>query len=95
MSPESPNAPLPASGEFPIGYGESSERPLSFTLSDGQSVDVGFFRLFLSETYVEMGAIKQQPFSDAIKRHFEPWNEAAWDARTIIVRVDRNNGTRG
>jgi hypothetical protein len=95
MSPDSLNAPLPAMGDFPIGYGESSERPLSFTLPDGQPLDVGFFRLFLSETYVEMGAIKQPSFSDAIKRHFEPWNEAPWDARTIIVRVDRDDGTKG
>jgi hypothetical protein len=93
---EAGNAPLPANGDFPIGYGESSVRPLSFSIPNKEPQDIGFLRLFLSESYVAMGAVEQAAFSNAIKRDFLFFDDGydddkdRWDARTIIVRAQRN-----
>jgi len=62
-------APLPAlhkdkgPSELKVGYGETDVETFQFTLADGISADVGFLRLFVSTTYVDMSVLEQQsPF---------------------------------
>ena len=55
--------PLKAKGHLPIGYGDSGWVPHIFFLREGQSVDVGVLKLFLSRNQVNLSDIAQSsPF---------------------------------
>ncbi|KIM75177.1 hypothetical protein PILCRDRAFT_827595 [Piloderma croceum F 1598] len=89
-------APLPArlkdSGpsELKVGYGQADEA-FQFTLADGISADVGFLRLFVSTTYVDMSVLEQHsPFlaarGDAMKK---PPAMDILDAWTYVLKTVR------
>ncbi|KAK0469283.1 caspase domain-containing protein [Desarmillaria tabescens] len=48
-----------------LGYGNGGMNPFTFTVPDGQDVDVCFFKLFATAKPVDLGSISQSsPFSD-------------------------------
>ncbi|KAG8853732.1 hypothetical protein FRB91_004404 [Serendipita sp. 411] len=55
--------PLPAHQSLTIGYGAGGGRPFHYFLPDGQDVDVGFLKFFISTEPVDLSAIPQfSPF---------------------------------
>jgi hypothetical protein len=56
-------APLAAKSTLPVGHGEAATEAFAFALDDGVASGVGFLRLFVSTTYVDMTALRQpSPF---------------------------------
>jgi hypothetical protein len=57
--------PLPSHNCLTIGYGSSGSPPFSYLLREGQDVDVGALKLFLSTDYVDYRRIVQKsPFEN-------------------------------
>jgi hypothetical protein len=90
-------APLPplhkdnGPSELKVGYGEADVEAFQFTLADGIPADVGFLRLFVSTTYVDMSVLEQQsPFlvarGGAMKK---PPAMDIWDAWTYVLKTVR------
>ena len=56
--------PLEGKGYLTVGYGDSGSVPHSFFLREGQKVDVGILKLFLSRKQVDLSHIAQSsPFA--------------------------------
>ncbi|KIM73856.1 hypothetical protein PILCRDRAFT_14925 [Piloderma croceum F 1598] len=88
-------APLAARKEgviskLPIGYGSEAEAmAFEFTLPDGATSDVGFLKLFVSTTYVDMAVLEQSsPFiaTRGLRRVIAPPLDL-WDAWTYVIRT--------
>jgi len=90
-------APLPgrhkdnAPSELKVGYGEADVDAFQFTLADGILADVGFLRLFVSTTYVDMSVLEQQsPFLVARGGGMKkPPAMEIWDAWTYVFKTVR------
>ena len=55
--------PLKGKGYLPVGYGDSGSVPHEYFLRDGQKVDVGILKLFLSRQQVNLSHVAQSsPF---------------------------------
>ena len=55
--------PLEGKGYLTVGYGDSGSFPYIFFLRDGQKVDVGILKLFLSRKQVNLSHVAQSsPF---------------------------------
>ncbi len=63
-------------GNVTIGYGLGGGDPLVFSLPEGHEEDTGFFKLFVSTTYVYMSHITQ------------PAAESATEKRKLVRRPD-------
>jgi hypothetical protein len=78
--------------ELKVGYGEANVEAIKFTLADNKSQDVGFVKLFVSSTYVDMTGLKQDPlFYGAYGRGGAamvklPWREV-WDTWTYVIKL--------
>jgi hypothetical protein len=84
------NVPLESNGCLHIGYGpDNAALPWSYFLRDGQEVDVGFVKLFLTTEPADLSGILQpSPFDHHYNkgRHpYKPEFPAIWDA--IVVDV--------
>jgi hypothetical protein len=90
-------APLPARrndsrpSELKVGYGQADVDAFQFTLADGIPEDVGFLRLFVSTTCVDMSVLEQQsPFlvsrGGGMKK---PPAMDIWDAWTYVFKTVR------
>ncbi|CCM00512.1 uncharacterized protein FIBRA_02546 [Fibroporia radiculosa] len=79
--------PLKGNSFFTIGYGNSGTNPRDFYLREGQKLDVGFFKLFLSTEYVDLSHIPQpSPFDrDRASKRTARKPQEAWD--TILLPV--------
>ena len=56
-------APLKGKGKLTVGYGDSGWAPHNFYLREGQNVDVGVLKLFLSRNQVNLSHVAQSsPF---------------------------------
>ena len=77
--------------ELPVGYGSAGGEALEFFLADGVTSDVGFLRLFVSTTYVDMTALEQSSFLCAERgsKMVEPPPLDIWDAWTYVLRTER------
>ncbi|KAG5649950.1 hypothetical protein H0H81_001361 [Sphagnurus paluster] len=59
------DAPLPPRGSLAIGYGDGGVSPWQFLLRDGEDIDVGFFRLFLTTSPADFSSVLQEsPFEE-------------------------------
>ena len=90
-------APLPARhkanrlSELKVGYEKADVEAFQFTLADGIPSDVGFLRLFVSTTYVDMSVLEQEsPFLVArgVARVKPPVTHT-WDAWTYVLKTVR------
>jgi hypothetical protein len=55
--------PLRPGGSLSIGYGAGGSPPFTFRVDEGQALDVGFLKLFLTTEYVNFSNIAQvSPF---------------------------------
>jgi len=83
------DAPLPPRESLTIGYGSGGAAPLTFSLREGQDVDVGFLKLFLTTKPVDFSKIPQgTPFGREGHRELQPMPEDApgeWDTITIMI----------
>ncbi|CCM00516.1 uncharacterized protein FIBRA_02550 [Fibroporia radiculosa] len=79
--------PLRGKSFFTIGYGNSGTNPRDFYLREGQKLDVGFLKVFLSTEYVDLSHIPQpSPFDrDRASRQAPRKPQEAWD--TILIPV--------
>jgi len=79
------------SSELPVGYG-SGDKALTFTLADGVTADVGFVKLFVSTSYLDMTALEQEsPFCSAVgAMRRELFLAGKWDAWTYVLRTEEN-----
>ncbi|KAG7451529.1 uncharacterized protein BT62DRAFT_991060 [Guyanagaster necrorhizus] len=75
-----------------LGYGNGGMNPFTFTVPDGQDVDVCFFKVFVTAKPVDLGSISQSsPFSDLGTRRGEspasssPDLTGSWASTTIPV----------
>ena len=56
-------SPLKGKGHLTVGYGDSGSVPHTFFLREGQNVDVGILKLFLSKEQVNLSHVAQSsPF---------------------------------
>ncbi|PVF99196.1 hypothetical protein CPB86DRAFT_783999 [Serendipita vermifera] len=70
------DAPLQPHGSLAIGYGSGGARPYSYVLPDGQDVDVGFLKFFISTEQVDLSGIAQpSPFSEEGQKQ---WTGGMW-----------------
>ena len=93
-------APLPARhkdnrpSELTVGYGEAGAEAFQFTLADELPADVGFLRLFVSTTYVDLSALEQQsPFLVGHRgrgRMHNPPLRDIWHAWTYALKTVRH-----
>jgi hypothetical protein len=89
-------APLPAQhkdsepSELKVGYGAADVEAFQFTLPNGIPADVGFLRLFVSTTYVDMSVLEQQsPFWIARGALKKPPVMDIPDAWTYVLKTVR------
>ncbi|KAF8197243.1 hypothetical protein K438DRAFT_1967480 [Mycena galopus ATCC 62051] len=54
------DAPLPPHGALAIGYGNSGAQPWSFEVRDGEEVEVGFIKVFLTQRPADLSRIAQE-----------------------------------
>ncbi|KAF7343898.1 putative WD repeat-containing protein C2E1P5.05 [Mycena venus] len=54
------DAPLPSHGTLAIGYGNSGSQPWSFEVRDGEEVEVGFIKAFLTQQPADLRGIAQE-----------------------------------
>ncbi|KIM75897.1 hypothetical protein PILCRDRAFT_13260 [Piloderma croceum F 1598] len=78
--------------ELKVGYGEANVEAIKFSLADGKSEDVGFVKLFVSSTYVDMTSLKKDPLlSGAHTRGgvtmIKPPRTEIWDAWTYVIKM--------
>ncbi|KAK0187320.1 hypothetical protein F5146DRAFT_771205 [Armillaria mellea] len=65
VSKNSADVSLPPGESLAIGYGASGTVPRGYIVPEGQAVDVGFLKLFISTKYVDLSGIVQPlPFSE-------------------------------
>lgn len=64
------DAPLPPQSKLAIGYGDGGATPWQFVIPNGESADLGFFRLFLSTRPAYFESILQEltPFATGTTR---------------------------
>lgn len=79
---------LPAGGSLTIGYGSSGSGPRCYGLAKGQTVDVGFIKVFITTEYVDFSDIEQaSPFQtnrvNTSDRRRKRW--VRWDTKTIPI----------
>ncbi|TDL18810.1 hypothetical protein BD410DRAFT_792791 [Rickenella mellea] len=65
------DAPLLPNAKFTIGYGDGGALPWAFYLPDGQNKDIGFLKLYVTESPSDFSNIIQRsPFDDANLRQY-------------------------
>jgi hypothetical protein len=75
----STDIPLPGCGlgqdprPVPLNFGDSGHQPLVFRLYDGQTLDVGFLRIFVSTAYVDLSSISQESPMQRFEDRVSPW----------------------
>ncbi|TFY62831.1 hypothetical protein EVG20_g6557 [Dentipellis fragilis] len=86
------DAPLRAKQSLTVGFGAGGSVPYSYFLRDGQDVDVGFLKLFLSTEQVDLAHLVQRsPFEEGRGAQEAPKRSTPiWD--TILVSVVQRRG---
>jgi len=85
--------PLKERGTLSIGYGSGGAAPFTCYIEEGQNVDVGFFKLFLTTEYVDFSNVAQvAPFRAGGRagHRVKPKNQPLWD--TILVPFVQRRG---
>jgi hypothetical protein len=73
--------PLLPNGSITVGYGSGGGAPFDYSLREGQDVDVGSLKLFISTEQVDLWVIPQQsPFDD--------------ETGTVSTRLDKPRGKK-
>jgi len=81
---QTPNGP----GSLSIGYGSGGSVPLSYYMRDGQDVDVGFLKLFLTTQPVDYSNIPQSsPFNSDERANAPPKARPAFIWDTILIAI--------
>ncbi|KIM75324.1 hypothetical protein PILCRDRAFT_13733 [Piloderma croceum F 1598] len=96
---EAPLAPVHAtnrSSKLKVGYGEANVEALQFSLANNITKDVGFLKLFMSSTYVDMTGLKQESLLHGVHgRGFKmrrPPPESLWDTWTYVIKTVETAG---
>ena len=86
--------PLKGHQSLPVGFGDSGSVPQTFFLREGQNIDVGILKLFLSREWIDLSDVAQpSPFDSIGTRYTIPLAEMKgptkssllWD--TILIPV--------
>ncbi|KAK0234488.1 hypothetical protein EDD85DRAFT_774432 [Armillaria nabsnona] len=83
---------LPPGESLAIGYGASGTVPHMYTLREGQDVDVGFLKLFLSTEYMDLsGIVQESPFTEIRGgARAVPESRRLWDSMCVAVVQKRS-----
>ncbi|TDL15886.1 hypothetical protein BD410DRAFT_82003 [Rickenella mellea] len=66
-----PDSPLPAHSKFTIGYGDGGALPWAFYLRKGEDKDVGFLKLYVTDSPSDFSSILQSsPFDEMEPRQY-------------------------
>ncbi len=86
---------LPPGESLTIGYGASGTVPHMYTLREGQDVDVGFLKLFISTEYMDLSGIVQGSPFNIIRgaQRAAPESRYMWDS--MCVAVVKKRGLKG
>lgn len=83
---------IPAKGSLTIGYGSGGHLPQMYYMREGQDMDIGYLKLFISTQRVDLSHIEQKsPFKDAV-RGGKPVKHTlyeGWDS--ILVPIVQKN----
>jgi hypothetical protein len=84
--------PLKPWGSLPIGYGAGGSSPFQYFIQQGQVVDIGFLKLFLTTECVNFSNVPQvSPFDRDRKMELKPIkSQAVWD--TLLVTLVQRKG---
>ncbi|KIJ36089.1 hypothetical protein M422DRAFT_179848, partial [Sphaerobolus stellatus SS14] len=55
-------------GSIPIGYGASGVSPYKFSLEDNVQIEIGFLKLYLTSTNVDLACIRQDSLFSGDRR---------------------------
>ncbi|KAE9397465.1 hypothetical protein BT96DRAFT_995803 [Gymnopus androsaceus JB14] len=87
---------LPGQSTLTVGYGSTGTTPIRFYLREGQDVDVGFLKIYLSTEYINFSHIIQKsPFnivpgdSRAMKQDSRP---SVWGTKTVRI-IQKKEGS--
>ncbi|PBK76068.1 hypothetical protein ARMSODRAFT_950445 [Armillaria solidipes] len=90
--PRSVDTYLERNSTLTLGFGNGGMSPFTFTIPDGQEVDVCFFKFFVTTQPVDLGSIpRSSPFSALTMRRggnplqFPPVLDRSWASMTIPV----------
>ncbi|KAI9567999.1 caspase domain-containing protein [Boletus coccyginus] len=61
-----PGAPLKKNATFTMGYGSGGTAPFSYSLDEGQHVDVGYLKIFFATRPIDLSDIVQPPPFSAV-----------------------------
>ena len=104
MSRDIVEAPLKGNGQLTVGHGNSGWAPHTFFLREGQNVDVGVVKLFLSKKQVNLSHVAQSsPFTSVpgpVGGHFTappslPFVPAGGPSSTTTLPFDTSVVSRG
>lgn len=84
--------PLSPGGSLSIGYGSGGSAPFTYYIEEGQTVDVGFLKLFVTSEYVDFSNIPQVSPFERGRKSGRPQKKslALWD--TILVPLVQRRG---
>ena len=86
-------SPLKGNGELCVGYGSGGWKPFGYELQEGQNLDVGFLKIYLSTQPVDLSGIQQQAAFLGEPRTTTDWHlkqQDAWDTILIPI-IQRSN----
>ena len=86
--------PLRPHGELTIGFGSGGGVPRQFFVGDGISAEVGFLKLYLTTSPVDLKSIQQlTPFGRMDGRHAAPVKAETPDlwATSVVKMIQRNS----
>jgi len=85
-------SPLKGNGELCVGYGSGGWEPLAYEIREGQDLDVGFLKIYLSTQPVDLsGKAQQSAFPE--NRGATAWRpepQDVWDTILIPIIQRRN-----
>jgi hypothetical protein len=79
--------PLPPKQSLTIGFGDGGSVPFTYGVRDGQNVDVGFLKLFLTTEHVDFSNVPQSsPFNQVrVDREVQSKITSRWDTMLVTV----------
>ncbi|KAH8804061.1 caspase domain-containing protein, partial [Flagelloscypha sp. PMI_526] len=92
ISSGEPDPCLRSGGVLPVGYGSSGTGPRTFSLPDGQDIDVTYLKVFLSTKYIDLSSVvAASRFSErrTVRELDMGLLEGRWDTHCVLALQER------
>ncbi|KAL0066448.1 hypothetical protein AAF712_006490 [Marasmius tenuissimus] len=88
---------LPVGGSLEIGWGDSGTVPYRYGLRKGQTIDVGFLKLYVSAEYIDFSQVVQRSQFTPERQGFrvEAKPRPLWDSMLVNIIQRDSNVTQG